>query len=480
MTPADPPPPADDPPAPRTVVTAWPLLPRRWDTLAPDFRDFLAPLLAGRETVELRAPGYRDDGGRRRNLAFRFGGPDAPLAFAAAALKAAGRCPGVYLVLNDVPPGDGGTSRAAEVAAADADIVRRRWLPVDVDPVRPPGVSATAAEKAAAYRTAVAVRDALAARGWPPPLVADSGNGYHLLYRLDLPNDADATRLVRGVLRALAAAHDSPEAAVDTRVFNAARVMKVPGTPACKGPNTAARPHRTGGWLDTPADVATVPRPLLEALAADAPPDPSAGGAAAATAATPAGPSLSDDDVLRLCGRFYRDKFARLWAGDTGGHGDDHSRADLALAGYLAWVAGPDEDRVVALFRRSGLYRAKWDSKHAADGRSYGRMTVGKAIAGLNGFYTGRPAARPARPGTGERRRTGPRSRRPTGRTRTGNRPPRPCRCRRTTRTASPAPSRTAAGTRTGRPSSARTGASGTGTTGWRTRSSPTRTCGPT
>ena len=45
--------------------------------------------------------------------------------------------------------------------------------------------------------THVAVADAVAAylnsQTWPDPIVAMSGNGYYVLYRIDLPNTEDST-----------------------------------------------------------------------------------------------------------------------------------------------------------------------------------------------------------------------------------------------------------------------------------------------
>jgi hypothetical protein len=72
-----------------------------------------------------------------------------------------------------------------------------------------------------------------------------SGNGYHLYYLLSkLPNDAKTKALIEGVLHELADKFNNDIVAVDTVVFNASRITKVPGTIARKGPNTAERPHR--------------------------------------------------------------------------------------------------------------------------------------------------------------------------------------------------------------------------------------------
>ena len=109
--------------------------------------------------------------------------------------------------------------------------------------------------------------------------------------------------------------------------------------------------------------------------------------------------------------------FEALWRGDLSGHGGDHSSADLALLNVLAFWTGNDAARMDRLFRQSGLMRDKWDVVHdPATGRTYGGMSIDKAIAGCRETYSGkRPdggqqqtrqekAARPAgddAPGTG-------------------------------------------------------------------------------
>jgi hypothetical protein len=97
-----------------------------------------------------------------------------------------------------------------------------------------------------------AVRGGLDSLGWPPPLVLDSGNGFHLWYPIDLPA-ADGGRVGR-VLKGLACLYDTPAAAVDTSVFNPSRIAKLPGTWARKGDATADRPHRMARVLEAPRD----------------------------------------------------------------------------------------------------------------------------------------------------------------------------------------------------------------------------------
>lgn len=82
------------------------------------------------------------------------------------------------------------------------------------------------------------------------------------------------------------------------------------------------------------------------------------------------------------------DKFRQLWNGDTGAYSGDDSSADLALCALLAFWTGGDAARIDRLFRQSSLLRPKWDVRHSGDGRTYGQMTIEKALGGATEFYT--------------------------------------------------------------------------------------------
>lgn len=164
---------------------------------------------------------------------------------------------GVYFTLNPLNPALlARRCNRTDVAdsgdlASDKDVVRRRWLLIDVDPVRPAKVSATDAEKANAWEVITRVRAHLAEQQWPAPIVADSGNGYHLFYGVELPAEDKST--VQRILKALAARFDTEQAKVDVAVYNPARICKIPGTLARKGDSTPDRPHRAGLVMEVPS-----------------------------------------------------------------------------------------------------------------------------------------------------------------------------------------------------------------------------------
>jgi hypothetical protein len=183
---------------------------------------------------------------------------------------------GVYVTLNPIRAdllarASNRLESYAKHTTGDADIVARYWFPFDCDPVRPPGISSTDGEHAATLARARQIRDFLEAGGWPAPIFADSGNGAHLLYRIDQPND-DATRdLLKRGLEALASWLDDDAVRVDRTTLNAARIWKVYGTVARKGDNMPDRPHRLARILEARETPAVVSREQLEELAARAP-----------------------------------------------------------------------------------------------------------------------------------------------------------------------------------------------------------------
>ena len=91
-------------------------------------------------------------------------------------------------------------------AAQNSDILRRRMMLIDIDPVHETVCSATDEDKEVAYWLGRIVCRDLRKAGWPKPVVVDSGNGYHLLYRVDLPVDEGG--LIRDCLMALANRYD--------------------------------------------------------------------------------------------------------------------------------------------------------------------------------------------------------------------------------------------------------------------------------
>lgn len=178
-------------------------------------------------------------------------------------------------------PKPGAWTAARRPLTEDGDVPARRFLFVDIDRRKTPDtmhLSATDDEKVAAGELAGRVQDTMTGLGWSAPLKVDSGNGYHLYYRLSTPQPggpaadplADPLAIL---LRLLGEQLNTDAAEIDRKVFNANRITKLPGTMARKGPSTDDRPHRLcqvvsvpAGWNPAEADQAADVLRAIESL----------------------------------------------------------------------------------------------------------------------------------------------------------------------------------------------------------------------
>jgi len=182
----------------------------------------------------------------------------------------------VYVTLNVIDPQLLGRyanrieDRAA-VTTSDANVIRRRWLLIDLDPVRPKDTSATEVQLAASKALGRECFKMLRGEGWPDPVVAWSGNGVHLLYPIDLPNDPETTAIVKGALQGLAQRFNTDGVKLDQSGFNAGRIVKPYGTVANKGDHTPGTPWRVSRIVRAPKREAVVTLDQLRGLAPPAP-----------------------------------------------------------------------------------------------------------------------------------------------------------------------------------------------------------------
>lgn len=158
--------------------------------------------------------------------------------------------------------------------AKTEDIESLEWLLIDTDPERESSTSATDAEKEAARELSGQIREFLVSRGFPDPIVADSGNGYHVLYKIHEPveHSANIKRFFVFLKEQFSKTNpQAPIAHVDTSVHDPPRVAKLYGTLAGKGQPSEERPHRMSRLISVPETIETVD---IDKILSILPPEP--------------------------------------------------------------------------------------------------------------------------------------------------------------------------------------------------------------
>lgn len=154
-------------------------------------------------------------------------------------------------------------------AVSDRDITGVWALPFDLDPVRETGTASTEEQCEQAMDRADAVWCFLQKRGWCCPVIAFSGNGYHLHYYVDMPNNDRTKETLKKLYLGLQLRFSDDLVKFDVSVRNAARIYRLYGTTNQKSG------RKTQVWLNSAYDYECLPTKLIEGAAFElAPPPP--------------------------------------------------------------------------------------------------------------------------------------------------------------------------------------------------------------
>ena len=185
----------------------------------------------------------------------------------------------IYITLNAIAPACYARDQhdrflITSQTTSDTEITAYQWLFVDLDPVRPAGISSSNEELRKAEELHQKVKAYLAEVGFSEPIEAISGNGYHLLYHINIPNTTENKTLIDHCLKALGMMFDTDRVKIDLTNFNQSRICKLYGTLAQKGANVPARPHRMSKIVRVPASIEITDTSRLQALADELPEEP--------------------------------------------------------------------------------------------------------------------------------------------------------------------------------------------------------------
>ena len=154
----------------------------------------------------------------------------------------------------------------ADATTSDTDVEGYDWLMVDLDPKRPTKTSSTDEDIQNAWDVTSKIYRFMQNVGFNDPIIAFSGNGYHLLYKIQLGNREENKRLIEKCLKTLNMLFSDENVDVDMKNFNPSRVCKLYGTKAQKGLDTETAPHRMSCIIQTPFEIKPTDRAYIEKL----------------------------------------------------------------------------------------------------------------------------------------------------------------------------------------------------------------------
>lgn len=157
----------------------------------------------------------------------------------------------IYYTINHLPDDVRGLPQYNKIIVRpkqtcnDNMMVARDYVCIDLDSRRLSGTNATDEQVEFTKKKANEVYQYLVNIGFNPPTVVFSSSGVHLYLRCAMLNNEKSTKLVKRFLQALSMMFTDEHTDVDEKVFNCARIMRLPSTYSCKG-NTmdASRPQR--------------------------------------------------------------------------------------------------------------------------------------------------------------------------------------------------------------------------------------------
>ena len=179
----------------------------------------------------------------------------------------------LYFTLNVIDPAcysreqHDRISTRPKSTTSDAEILGRKWCLIDIDCEKPSDTNSTDAEKELAKGVVNEVYKFLRDEGFEKPIICDSANGYHLLYKQAMISNPQNTETMKNFLKVLDMYFSTDKVKIDCTTFNPSRICKLYGVISRKGSDTKERPQRESKILRVPQDVKITPNEYFEKVA---------------------------------------------------------------------------------------------------------------------------------------------------------------------------------------------------------------------
>ena len=179
----------------------------------------------------------------------------------------------LYFTLNVIDPAcysreqHDRISTRPKSTTSDLEILGRKWCLIDVDCEKPSDTNSTDAEKELAKGVVNEVYKFLRDEGFEKPIICDSANGYHLLYKQAMISNPQNTETMKNFLKVLDMYFSTDKVKIDCTTFNPSRICKLYGVISRKGSDTKERPQRESKILRVPQEVKITPNEYFQKVA---------------------------------------------------------------------------------------------------------------------------------------------------------------------------------------------------------------------
>lgn len=179
----------------------------------------------------------------------------------------------LYFTLNIIDPACYSREQHDKISirpkstTSDNEILARKWCLIDIDCEKPSDTNSTDEEKELAKQVVNNVYKFLRDEGFEKPIVCDSSNGYHLLYKQAMLSNAQNTETMKNFLKVLDMYFSTEKVKIDCSTFNPSRICKLYGAISRKGSDTRERPQRESKILKVPQEINVTPNEYFEKVA---------------------------------------------------------------------------------------------------------------------------------------------------------------------------------------------------------------------
>ena len=180
----------------------------------------------------------------------------------------------IYFILNSIDkdcyarPQCEKFVKSPKATTTDSDIIRRKFLLLDFDPIRKSQTNSSDAQFELAHKKAQDVyRFLIREHGFTDSIICISGNGWHVLIPVDLPCDEETNKIVKNFYTYMGSIFSDNEVEFDEKVYTNARLTKLYSTYAKKGANLPTNPWRQSKIVYIPKELKPTPIEKIKELA---------------------------------------------------------------------------------------------------------------------------------------------------------------------------------------------------------------------